>query len=86
MHAADAEDKDYERRLLKVGAQGSVFLPMNLMLFRLPGWWSRRRKRSGSWSRCGDACASCALSDKRIPLPRPCSEIGAGRKLRLARF
>ena len=36
MHAADAEDKDYERRLLKVGAQGSVFFPVNLMLLYAP--------------------------------------------------
>jgi hypothetical protein len=36
MHAADAEDKDYEQRLLKVGAQRSVLVPMNSMLLYAP--------------------------------------------------
>ena len=55
MQAADAEDKDYEQRLLKVDDGPMILLVIGVVVTnarRWRGWWSRLRRRSSSSSRC----------------------------------
>ena len=74
MNAADAEDKDYELRLLKVGkghgaAAACAVLPLFMFAFvtvpsRSNGWLSKLRRRGNNCSRClaQRARASCHLT------------------------